>query len=107
MLPENCRVGLVGAGYIAQWHAQAIHATPGVQLAAICDRSQDAAEAFALAHGVPSFTELDQMIKAGICDVVHILTPPKLHHPLTLQCLQAGLHVMVEKPAALSVAELE
>lgn len=107
MFPETLRIGLIGAGYIAQWHAQAIHATPGVQLTAICDRSKDAAETLATAQGVPFFTDLDAMIAAGVCDAVHILTPPQLHHPLTLQCLQAGLHVMVEKPAAVSVAELE
>lgn len=107
MFPEESRVGLVGAGYIAQWHAQALQATPGVRLAAVCDRAKDAAAALASAHGVPSFTDLDAMLKAGICDAVHILTPPQLHHPLALQCLQAGLHVMVEKPAAVSVAELE
>ncbi|MBI6630631.1 NAD-dependent epimerase/dehydratase family protein [Pontibaca salina] len=107
MVPEEWRVGLIGAGYIAQWHAQALQATPGVRLAAVCDRAQDAAAALASAHGVAAFTDLDAMLKAGICDAVHILTPPQLHHPLTLQCLQAGLHVLVEKPAAVALAELE
>jgi predicted dehydrogenase/nucleoside-diphosphate-sugar epimerase len=96
----------VGAGYIAQWHLNAIRATPGVQLTAVCDRARDAAEALASSHGVAAYTDLEEMIAAGVCDAVHILTPPQLHHPLALLCLRAGLHVLVEKPAALSFAEL-
>ncbi|MBV0891388.1 NAD-dependent epimerase/dehydratase family protein [Paracoccus sp. Z118] len=106
MAPETCRIGLVGAGYIAQWHADAIRATPGVELTAVCDRSADAAEGLASACGITAFTDLDAMIDAGICDAVHILTPPPSHRPLALHCLRAGLHVLVEKPAALSADEL-
>lgn len=102
----DLRVGILGAGYIAPWHADAIRATPGLRLAAVCDRSEGAAAGLASVHGVASFTDLEEMITAGVCDAVHILTPPQLHHPLALRCLQAGLHVLVEKPAALSVAEL-
>ncbi|WP_134680646.1 NAD-dependent epimerase/dehydratase family protein [Paracoccus ravus] len=103
----DLRVGILGAGYIAAWHADAIRRTKGLLLAAVCDRSAPAAEGMAAAYGITAYTELDDMIASGTCDAVHILTPPPLHHGLTLRCLRAGLHVLVEKPAALSVAELD
>ena len=105
-MTSELRVGILGAGYIASWHADAIRATPGARLTAICDPARDAAEALAAAYGTAVFTDLAEMIAANACDVVHILTPPNLHRDLAVQCLNAGLHVMVEKPVALSVAEV-
>lgn len=101
------RVGIIGAGYIATWHADAIQATPGAQLVAVCDQSRSAAEDLARAHGAQAFGSVDEMIAAGVCDAVHILTPPSSHRDLTLQCLRKGLHVLVEKPVALSGDETE
>jgi predicted dehydrogenase/nucleoside-diphosphate-sugar epimerase len=99
------KVGLIGAGYIATWHADAIRACKDAQLVAICDVSASAAEGMAAGYGVAAYTSIADM--AGAVDAVHILTPPHLHHPLALECIEAGLHVIVEKPVALSVAETQ
>lgn len=99
------RIGLIGAGYIASWHADALRATPGVRITAICDRSRGAAEGLAAAHGAQVFTSVAELIAARACDAVHILTPPNLHHDLAIECLTGGLDVLVEKPVALSAAE--
>ncbi|WP_420569065.1 NAD-dependent epimerase/dehydratase family protein [Thalassovita sp.] len=99
------RVGLIGAGYIATWHADAIRACKDAQLVAICDVSASAAEGMAQGYGVAAYTSIADM--AGAVDAVHILTPPNLHHALALECIEAGLHVIVEKPVALSVAETQ
>lgn len=99
------RIGLIGAGYIADWHAEALKATPGVEIAAICDRSASAAEALAARYGGRVFTSVEDMLAAGACDAVHILTPPDAHKPIALHCLAAGLDVLVEKPVALSAAD--
>lgn len=107
MPPTEIRVALLGAGYIAPWHADAIRSAPGLRLVAVCDRSEDAARKLASAYGIAWHTELDALIATGGCDVVHILTPPPLHKDLALRCLEAGLHVLVEKPVTLSVAELD
>ncbi|APX22791.1 MULTISPECIES: NAD-dependent epimerase/dehydratase family protein [Salipiger] len=96
------RVGLIGAGYIATWHADALKATPGVTVAAVCDVSEQAARGLAEACGAQPFTSVEALIESGCCDAVHILTPPQMHKPLALQCLEAGLHVLVEKPVATS-----
>lgn len=99
------RIGLVGAGYIATWHADAIRALPGLELAAVCDISPAAGDALADRYGVPAFTSAAEMAASGLCDAAHVLTQPHLHHDLALECLKAGLHVFVEKPFAVSARE--
>lgn len=101
------RVGIIGAGYIAAWHADAIRATQGARLVAVCDQSRGAAEDLARAYGVQAFHSVDELIAAGVCDAVHVLTPPSSHRDLALQCLRGGLHVLVEKPVGLSGDEAE
>ncbi|MEP1255416.1 MAG: Gfo/Idh/MocA family oxidoreductase, partial [Alphaproteobacteria bacterium] len=96
------RAALLGAGYIADWHAGAILATPGVDLVAVCDTSQSAAVALAETYGIAPYSDLTTMLEAGICDAVHIVTPPQSHRALAETCLNAGQHVLVEKPVALS-----
>ncbi|HJL05385.1 MAG TPA: NAD-dependent epimerase/dehydratase family protein [Polyangiaceae bacterium LLY-WYZ-15_(1-7)] len=100
--PKPIRIGVLGAGYIATWHADAIQATPGAELTAICDTSADAASGMAEAYGAEAFTSVEDLVAAGVCDAVHVLTPPNTHKALTIQCLEAGLHTLVEKPVALS-----
>lgn len=107
MSKKPIRVGLVGAGYIASWHADAIGASRGVELAAVCDTSPAAAEGLAGAYGVDAFTSLTDMLAAGGCDAAHILTQPDLHKTLALDCLKSGLHVLVEKPFATNAADAQ
>ncbi|MGX0976004.1 putative dehydrogenase/nucleoside-diphosphate-sugar epimerase [Roseovarius sp. MBR-51] len=95
-------VGLIGAGYIAGWHADALKLTPGVRLAAVCDLSASAAEGLAGAHGARAFSSVEDLIASGAVEAVHILTPPDSHAALARKCLAAGLHVLIEKPVALS-----
>lgn len=102
---RGIRAGIIGAGYIADWHADAIAATRGVTLAAVCDPSPSAAGAFSQARGCAAFGDLTEMLNAGVVDAVHVLTPPDLHGPVAQTCLEAGVHVLVEKPFALNGVE--
>ncbi|MDD7971438.1 NAD-dependent epimerase/dehydratase family protein [Roseinatronobacter alkalisoli] len=104
MPQRELTVGLVGAGYIAQWHANVLAQIPGVRLVGVCDPAVTAAQGLAQAHGAQAFDSLDAMMATCGCDAVHILTPPHLHEPLALQALGHGAHVLVEKPFALSVS---
>ncbi len=104
MSDANIRIGLVGAGYISSWHADAVRATKGMRLAAICDASSETGQALAAANGVPSFDSLAAM--ASAVDAVHILTPPATHAALALEALNAGLHVLIEKPMAVTMDEV-
>ncbi len=103
-MSNEIRVGLIGAGYIATWHADALKATPGVRVSAVCDLNEAAAKGLALGYGAQAFPSVEDMIAAKACDAVHILTPPHLHEPLAIQCLNAGLDVLVEKPVSESHA---
>lgn len=105
MVQTQLRAGIIGAGYIATWHADTIKALPNAQLAAVCDVSAGAAEALAAGYGATAYNDLDRMIAEGNLDVVHILTPPDSHHDLAVKCAAAGLHCIVEKPVATSAAQ--
>ena len=101
------RVGLIGAGYIADWHADALRATPGVEVTAVCDMRESAARALADPLGARVFTTVAELIDSKACDAVHILTPPNIHKDIATQCLTGGLHVLVEKPVAESGDETD
>lgn len=107
MSQNPIRVGLIGAGYIATWHANALRATKDVALTAICDVSPAAASDFAGTYGIQAFNSVEELAAANVCDAVHILTPPHIHANLAQQCLALGFHVMVEKPFALSKADCQ
>jgi predicted dehydrogenase/nucleoside-diphosphate-sugar epimerase len=106
MADEPLRVALIGAGYIAPWHAEAVRATGRARLTAVVDPARDAAEALAGGYGAKAFGSVEEMIAAGVADAVHVLTPPAYHRDIAVRCLEAGLHVLVEKPAALSPGDV-
>ncbi|MCK9792848.1 Gfo/Idh/MocA family oxidoreductase [Isoptericola sp. 4D.3] len=108
------KVTILGAGAIAGAHADAIrglaaHGGPdGVELTHVVDVDARRAAAFAAEHGVPHHgTDLQALLDAGLVDAVHICTPPSVHLDAALAALRAGAHVVVEKPAVLSLAEAD
>lgn len=103
MPAKAIRVGFVGAGYIASWHADVLSQVPGVKLVAVCDPASVAAKALADQHGATAYSSLAEMLTAGACDALHVLTPPQLHRQHALQGLAGGAHVLVEKPFAVSL----
>jgi len=99
------RAGVVGAGVFGGYHAQKYAGLAGVRLAAICDASQLAAEATAARFGAQSLTSLSEF--ANSVDVATIATPASTHYAVARQLIDAGVHVLVEKPLALSLAEAD
>lgn len=102
---NEVRIGIIGAGYISSWHADAIRATPGAKLTAICDTSFGAAQSLASVYGVRPFGSIEELMASGVCDAVHVLTPPSSHRDMALTCMRGGLHVLVEKPVSTSCDE--
>lgn len=97
------KIVLVGCGKIADAHVEAIQTNPAVRLTAVCDVEKLMAEQLAMRYGVAGFYDnFDRMLEAEQPDVVHIATPPHAHLTLGLRALQAGAHLFVEKPLALS-----
>lgn len=102
------KAALIGAGQIARQHLACLRELPGVELAAICDLSPAVAECAAERSGVRSwFTDSAAMLREVRPDVVHVTTPPTSHFRLAMEALEAGAHVIVEKPATVRLDELE
>lgn len=101
------KVGLLGAGYICDVHAQVLKNISGVELVAVCDRAYGQAQAAARKYAIASVhTTLDELLAADV-DTVHVLLPPDLHFDAARRILESGRHVLLEKPMALTAAECE
>ena len=100
------RIGLIGSGYVSRFHLLALQRLPNVKLVGVFDLDPARAQALAAAAGCPACASLPELFAAGV-DVVHVLTPPASHAPLTIQALEHGCHVLVEKPLATSVEDCD
>ena len=101
------KVALIGAGQIARQHLACLQTLPSVELAAVCDLSPATAEAAAERYGVKGwYTSHRDMLDKAKPDVVHVTTPPTSHFRLCMDSLEAGAHVIVEKPATATFEEL-
>jgi predicted dehydrogenase len=102
------KAALIGAGQIARQHLACLKTLPGVDLAAICDLSPATAEAAAERYGIPAwFTDHRAMLAEVRPDIVHVTTPPTSHFKLALDSVDAGAHVIVEKPVTPTFDELK
>lgn len=104
------RVALLGTGASArELHLPAIRALAGeAELVAAMDIDQARVRAFCATHGIPrAYTSLERMLAQATPDVVLIASPPTAHASQAIACLEAGAHVLCEKPLATSLAELD
>jgi len=99
------RVGILGAGFFGAFHARAIATVPDLRVAAVCAEELALAEAFSAEHGGKPYGDWRAMLDDSAVEIVAITAPHHLHCPLAVAALQAGKHVFLEKPMALSVVE--
>ncbi|WP_343319504.1 Gfo/Idh/MocA family oxidoreductase [Arthrobacter sp. TMP15] len=99
------RLGIVGAGAVAGLHAHGASVLDGVELSAVCDLQEDVAAAVAQQWGAAVFTDYNTMLAAGAVDAVVINTPHSLHKDMVLAAAAHGVHVLVEKPMATTLAD--
>ncbi|HXQ22076.1 MAG TPA: Gfo/Idh/MocA family oxidoreductase [Candidatus Acidoferrales bacterium] len=104
---KRFRVALVGCGRIAGVHAGYLRQVPQVELVGACDLRRESREAFSARWQLPTYADVDELLSAAAPDVVHVLTPPATHATVAMSLLDAGVHVLVEKPMALTVAEAD
>jgi predicted dehydrogenase len=90
---------------MGRYHAAKLAARSDCKLAAVVDVDRARAEALAATHGCPSFADYNAVF--GIADAAVISVPTERHHEVAGACLEAGLHVLVEKPIAVDLREAE
>src|SRR5579884_4136982 len=99
-------MGLVGPGFVAAHHLDAVRRLGDVEIIAIAGSSQESAEKKALAYKVDrAYGDYKALIADPDIQVVHNTTPNHLHLPVIMAALQAGKHVISDKPLALNAAE--
>jgi predicted dehydrogenase len=102
------RVAIVGTGNIARIHLDALRSLEDVDLVAAVDVDADALNDFGARYGVATrYTDLPRMLGEVRPNLVHVCTPPGAHREPALACLAAGASVLVEKPPALSLRDLD
>ena len=100
------KIAVVGLGYWGPNHVRNLHELPGAEVAAICDLRPEALAAIARRYpAVPLTTELDHVLADADVDGIVIATPIGTHYPIAKRALEAGKHVLVEKPLAASSEE--
>jgi len=105
---NEIRVGLLAYGAIGDQHNSAVGATEGLRLTAVADTNPDRLTAAkALAPDIATFTDSKEMLDSGLIDLVVISTPPNSHYLWAKESLNRGLHVILEKPMALTVQECD
>ena len=104
---KNIGIGFIGAGDIANLHAEAINSLPGTQLVGLWNRTYEKGVKKAKIFGCRTYKTEDELFQDPEIDAVFILTNMETHCDYTIRSAKAGKHILVEKPAASSIAELE
>jgi len=106
-MSQTLSVGLLGCGQATQkYHIPAINAIDDIELAWVCDTDESQAQTAGNDEDVDWYSELESAISVTP-DVIHVNTPPFTHKDLALASLDAGANVLLEKPAAMTVDEVD
>ncbi len=101
------RLGVAGCGGFGLFALQHFTQVPGVKLVGMAGTHRPAAAAAAARFGVENVDDVGELLRRDDVDAVYVATPPFLHHPQAMAALEAGKHVIVEKPLALTVAQAD
>jgi predicted dehydrogenase len=100
---QKMRTAVIGVGYLGRFHAQKYAALPNSQLVGIADPSEAARTAVSAELGVPAHADYRELL--GRVDAVSVVTPTPQHFAVAKEFLEAGAHVLVEKPMTVTVEE--
>ncbi|MEN6626665.1 MAG: Gfo/Idh/MocA family oxidoreductase [Candidatus Sumerlaeia bacterium] len=104
-MAEKFGFGIIGAGVISAYHAEAIKANPDAEIRAVADPVPGRAAEFAAKHGGRGFEDFKEMVRQPDVDCVCVCTPSGLHAEHALAAMEAGKHVIVEKPMAIRLED--
>ena len=105
---KKLRIGIIGCGKVAEYHARFIRELGNASLVGVADVNRQAANEFAKRHNVPAaFGSIEELLDGAELDVLHVVTPPPYHYQTAKVALDRGVHVFIEKPVALTAHEAE
>jgi predicted dehydrogenase len=99
------KVAVIGAGHMGRLHADKFARCEGATLVAVVDADAARADAVAKPHGVKAFSDFKAIF--GLAEAAVIAAPTERHHEIAAACLEAGLHVLVEKPIARTLEQAD
>lgn len=103
---SKLKVAVIGCGSIAKYrHLPEYHINNQVEIVAVCDVVEERAEEKAAQYGAKAFTDYNEVLKLEEVDAISVCLPNYLHAPVTIAALNAGKHVLCEKPMATSKEE--
>lgn len=103
-MSKRLKIGLIGAGVFAGYHANKLAEHPRVTFIGVVDRSGDRAASLAKKHNVPVLSLVELL---AVSDAVVVASPASAHGAIAVQALRAGCHCLIEKPLATTEAEAE
>lgn len=102
---SKLKCAVIGAGYLGKFHAEKYASLKNCELVAVVDINEEAARQVAEKHGTQALTDYRALL--GQIDAVSIVVPTSYHHSVSKDFLQAGTHVLVEKPITVTVEEAD
>lgn len=100
-------VAFVGAGIVAEMHGRGLAATPGARLISVYDPITANAKKISARFGGRACKTLDDLLEDEMVEAVQVLTPTNYHVSVALKAMQAGKHVLIEKPVAMTIREIQ
>ena len=100
--------GIIGTNFVSDWMVAGGQQDCRFKALAVYSRGEETGKAFAERHAIERvYTSLDEMLDDGEIDAVYIASPTSLHASQTIRCLEAGKHVLCEKPMASNAREVQ
>ena len=96
------RVSVVGCGSVSRNHLRVLKGIKNIEISSVTDIKKDRADAAAKKYGCKAYYDFEAMLKEDKPDCIHICTPHFLHVPMAVAALEKGIHVLCEKPCAIS-----
>jgi predicted dehydrogenase len=107
MSMQTVRTALIGCGKVGQIHAAALRELPESDFVAVCDSDPTRAQAFAERYGTTAYPDLGMLLRDAGAQAVVVCTPHPLHAEPVVRAAEAGVHALVEKPLAASLADCD
>ena len=106
-MTQTLRAAVIGVGSMGRHHARVYTEISQTELIAVADATPETGQRIADKYGVPAYTNYHSMLAELQPDIVTVAVPTQLHHEVVTSVLEAGCHVLVEKPIAATIAEGE